>query len=112
MKTTNEFISDLGRYYFDFTACTTKKGYAQVDTCQDASYFGMWANPDKLVIVAYIEGDIITKEAANEREFVDELLYTKKWNEDNGFRFLGIDPGFNEELKQRFVNIGLGELLH
>ena len=44
MKETREFKSDLGRYYFDGQACRSENGWAQVDTDQDAHYFGTWAN--------------------------------------------------------------------
>jgi hypothetical protein len=65
------------RYTFDFGTCSPQNGFAQVDTGQDAYYFGTWANPEK----------------------------------ENGFRFLGIDPGFNLALRTRFEALGLDDLL-
>ena len=44
MKITREFCPG-DRYVYDFGLCTYEKGWAQVDTAQDASYFGTWANP-------------------------------------------------------------------
>ena len=100
------------RYLFDFKKCTTDKGWAQVDTSQDASYYGTWANPFKLITLSYCEGDITECQAENEAEFCAELQKTKDWNNENGLRFLGIDPGFDPELKARFISLGLSELLH
>lgn len=112
MKTVKKFIPGIDRYHFDFGACTSVKGYAQVDTEQDASYYGTWANPFELRVVSYAEGDIHTSTAENVEEFVSEIREIKRWNDEQGWAFLGIDPGFNEELANRFLEIGLGDLLH
>lgn len=111
MKTKRSFES-ADRYIFDYKLCTTGKGFAQVDTQQDAWYYGTWANPFKLQIVSYVEGDIIIQTADNEKEFVEEMQKIKAWNNENGWKFYGIDPGFNEELEKRFIEIGLSELLY
>jgi len=112
MKVTRDFILNGNRYPFDFKLCTTDKGFAQIDTEQDASYFGMWANPFTLQIITYCEGDVTIQEAENEKEFIEEIRNIKKWNIENGFKFYGIDPGFNEKLKEKFENMDLGDLLH
>ena len=39
MKITREF-APADRYVYDFGLCSYKNGCAQVDTAQDASYFG------------------------------------------------------------------------
>ena len=111
MKTTREFAPG-DRYRYDFKTCTTGKGWAQVDTSQDASYFGTWANPFELKVFNYCEGDLCLQECESVDEFVAELNSIKKWNEDNGHRFFGIDPGFNEALRGKFDEIGCGDLLH
>lgn len=110
MKTTKEF-NPTDRYIYDFRECTTGKGFAQIDTSQDASYYGTWANPFKLIIFSYAEGDTILQECDNEKEFVREIKALKKWNNEMGCSF-GIDPGFNAELKEKFITIGLSDLLH
>jgi hypothetical protein len=112
MKTVRDFNSMTDRYAFDFGMCSIKNGFAQVDTGQDASYFGTWASPEKLMIVCYLEGDIVIQTAANLQEFAAELNNIKTWNEKNGHSFYGIDPGFNEPLKDSFVKAGLSNLLH
>jgi hypothetical protein len=111
MKTETLFES-TDRYAFDFKLCTIGKGWAQVDTSQDASYFGTWANPFELKIVNYCEGDIFIQTADNIAEFKEEIHKIKDWNEENGHKFHGIDPGFNERLQKRFEQIGLSEYLH
>ena len=110
--TITESFNPSDRYKFDFVFCTTEKGYAQVDSSQDAHYFGTWANPFKREIVNYCEGDVTVKTAETDGEFLDELLAIKKWNEGSGFEMTGIDPGFNNELRDKFVKIGARGLLH
>jgi hypothetical protein len=111
MEKIREF-NPTDRYIYDFDLCTTSKGYAQVDTEQDAHYYGTWANPFDLIVISYCEGDVCISKAANEQEFIDELNAIKQWNIDNGWRFKGIDPGFNEALKNRFIELGLSDLLY
>ncbi len=112
MKTVKKFIEDGDRYVFDFSLCTTGKGFAQLDTCQDAHYFGMWANPTKRQVVTYAEGDLTVKNADSDSEFVDEIRAIVIWHEENGLKFKGIDPGFNADLKASFIDLGLNDLLH
>ncbi len=51
--------NDVGhRYFFDFKACTPKKGWKQYDTSQDAWYFGVWVNLENRKILTYAEGDV------------------------------------------------------
>ena len=111
METIREFAS-IDRYYFDFKKCTTGKGWAQVDTEQDASYFGTWANPFNLKVITYAEGDITIRTAEHELEFAKEIREIKEWNIENGWKFHGIDPGFNEKLADKFKEIGLADYLH
>lgn len=111
METIREF-EPADRYVYDWGPCSSKNGFAQVDTDQDAPYFGTWASPSKLMTVCYAEGDVTIRKAANVKEFVDEVRSIKQWNEDNGYRFIGIDPGLNEELREHFEKFGLNDLLH
>lgn len=111
MKITRLF-EPTDRYVFDFKFCTTKMGFAQVDTGQDASYFGTWANPFTLRTICYCEGDVTISDAENVAEFITEINTIKSWNDEQGHSFKGIDPGFNEDLKAEFVKIGLGDFLY
>lgn len=118
METHKQFVMNGDRYVYDFGMCTTGKGYAQLDTYQDAFYYGIWANPAKLQIVTYAEGDFTIKDAADSGEFVAEIRELVKWHNEFGSSadgrkgFHGIDPGFNVALKRRFVALGLADLLH
>ncbi len=110
MKVIKEF-NPCDRYVFDFDICAISKGWAQVDTSQDASYFGTWANPKSLEVVSYTEGDIVSKKCDNKQEFIDELNSIKKWNNENGYSF-AIDPGLQCDIEKEFINLGLSHLLH
>jgi hypothetical protein len=110
MKTVRDF-KPADRYVYDFGLCSWKNGFAQIDTSQDAHYFGTWASPDRLLIVCYCEGDINIKTADNKEEFIAELRALKAWNEENGYSF-GIDPGDDEALAAKFCGMGLSDLLH
>jgi hypothetical protein len=106
----NDFGAD--RYKYDFNTCSVKKGFAQVDTGQDASYFGTWANPERLMVVCYCEGDVTIEKYESESEFVEGIRALVKWNEESGHGFKGIDPGFSASIKEGFQKLGLGDLLH
>ena len=112
MKTIRSSLEYGDRYVFDFDTCTTHNGFAQVDTEQDAWYYGTWANPFTRQIVSYCEGDVTVQQCESPQEFVAEIRKIKQWNEDSGFRFIGIDPGFNSNLQKKFVALGLLDLLH
>ena len=102
--------SDFGgdRYKYDCGECAYKNGFAQVDTRQDASYYGTWANPYTLIVVNYCEGDVSHIVCADTAEFVaylgvDLLSFAPEAK---------IDPGFGEEMKAEFIKLGLGYMLH
>ena len=100
------------RYAFDFDICSRAKGYAQVDTGQDAWYFGTWAHPTRLIIVTYMEGDIRIQHADTPDEFVAEIRKIHDWNEKHGHGFKGIDPLMDKGIKDAFIELGLADLLH
>lgn len=101
------------RYELDFGRCSSKSGFAQIDTDQDASYYGTWANPFTFEVVAYSEGDLYEIKLPNVVAFNEHLREFKRWNDEAGYgRGFGIDPGFDEKLKAAFVDAGLGDLLH
>lgn len=55
MTITREF-APADRYIYDFKYCSTSNGWAQIDTSQDASYFGQWINPAKRLIFCLLRG--------------------------------------------------------
>jgi hypothetical protein len=109
MRTEHSF-SPSDRYHFDFGECSERRGFCQIDTTQDAPYFGIWCDPFGLRIVTYCEGDVTRQWAENEAEFADEIRNLKDCYAEG---FLGIDPGWHpERFIERFTQLGLSELLH
>jgi len=111
MQVTRDF-APADRYVYDTDLCSIKNGFAQVDTRSDAWYFGTWANPFKLAILTYAEGDVTLQVADSPDEFVHLLRRIQHGHKDWGSDFIGIDPGFDVRLANRFRNLGLGDLLH
>jgi len=111
MKVTSEFCPGV-RYAYDFGLCSYADGWAQVDTAQDASYFGTWANPTRLMIFSYCEGDTTLKEAVSSEEFSAGLREFDAWNRANGYGPARIDPGFDPVMRAAFEGLGLADLLH
>ena len=111
MNITREFI-DADRYLFDGKYCTTGKGYAQIDTAEDAWYYGNWGNPITLRIVSYVEGDVIVTQCDTDEEFTGAIREMNLWHEQHTGRRISIDPGMSEPIKQAFTRLGLAEFMH
>jgi len=111
MKTIREFVP-ADRYVYDCGPCSCAKGFAQVDTPQDASYFGTWASPSRRMVVSYCEGDVTTEICENDAEFVALLREIDQWNIEHQDGHAKIDPGLGPELKAAFEQIGLADMLH
>ena len=99
------------RYFFDMKQCSPKKGFAQLETSDDTYYFGAWANPKKMEIVQFVEGDVIILQAENEEEFKQCIIDMAKWNTKNGGYF-AIDPLYHDNIATTFKLMGLGEYLY
>ena len=110
MITTHEFCP-ADRYVYDFGACSSKNGYAQVDTSQDAPYYGTWTNPTTLRIFCYCEGDTTLQQAETEAEYVKAIRELVRWATEAGY-WKGIDSMCNDAITARFNELGLGDLLH
>jgi hypothetical protein len=95
------------RYNFDFNQCANSEGWAQVDTGDDASYFGNWINLERLQLVSFMEGDVVTITAKDKEEFVAEFIKLDECLDD-----VKIDPGFNEKLESDLKEVGLGAYIH
>jgi hypothetical protein len=101
------------RYAFDFRHCSSANGWAQLDTSQDASYFGNWLNPVTRQLVSYCEGDVTVTTCATDGAFVAEVHRVCAFYADRDEKRPGIDPGFNSALKESFAKrLGLAEWLH
>ena len=97
------------RYVFDFQKCPVSKGWAQVDTYQDASYFGVWANPFTFETMTYAEGDICHVVCDGKSEFIDEINDMQSFYGDGGD--FGIDPGLLEKNIKRWEVLGFSHLI-
>ena len=96
------------RYKYDLSLCKT---WAQVDTRQDAPYYGTWTDPQTRRIFNYCEGDVCLTVCTTDEEYVAELRRCAQWNIDAGY-WLGIDPGWDEAQRRMFLVLGLRDLLH
>ena len=112
MKREEDFMEHIERYHFDFGECSAALGYAQVDTSQDAPYFGIWTNPTTLTTVSYMEGDVYRDTAESVEEYVDYIRKMKSDYDAMGRPIKGIDPMLNSEISNRLIEIGLGDFIH
>lgn len=114
MTTERKFLP-LGRYHFDLGPCSIGAGFAQVDTRQDASYFGQWVSPFSRELVSYCEGDVTRQRCETDAEFVQAVRELESWTNENGYGPMRIDPGcsgLSHGLRHQFERLGLGDLLH
>ncbi len=114
METERKFLP-VGRYHFDMAACSIAAGFAQVDTRQDASYFGQWVSPFSRQIVSYCEGDVTKTTYLDDESFVLGVRELEEWTNEHGYGPMKIDPGcsgLSHGLKNQFERLGLGDLLH
>ena len=105
---TREFWPMRDRYSFDEGRCAWSLGWVQVDTTQDASYFGTWANLEDRQILVFAEGDVITTTCATPQSFARELRRLRDWAVKNRY-WLGVDAGSRA---RAWIRAGLGDLLH
>jgi len=103
------FFESIDRYAFDFDICKPSKGYAQLDTSEDASYFGNWVNFREYKIVSYCEGDITIETCENVQEFKELLKKTVDFYKFNQENFKGIDLMDDENIKKDFNKLGLDQ---
>lgn len=112
IKKITDFIVNGDRYQFDFNLCSPSKGFSQVDTAQDASYYGHWASPSEFKLVSYVEGDVTIETAPNKEEFIDLMRSTAKWHKDRENDELKIDAMLDEKQIKAWKELGLADLLH
>lgn len=103
------------RYQYDGGMCSASNGWCQIDTLQDASYYGTWINPTERKIFSYCEGDTCLVELDTDEELRREMLdiyeFNRRYSPEDIRRF-GIDPLGSEKLKQACVDAGLEGYLH
>lgn len=112
MKTTRGFHENGDRYFYDFDKCSHHKGWAQIDTEQDASYYGQWAHPTELKYFSYCEGDTTSIECETPEEFVELMRSLEKFEVDQERKPAKIDPMCVEGIEEAFIALGLTDMLH
>ena len=101
--------SDADRYLYDNLLCP--KGFAQIDSQEDASYYGNWASPSALVLFSYAEGDCTTTTCDTPEEFAAEVRRVCDWLGTYS-KFYGIDTGLKPDARKPWESLGLADLLH
>ena len=112
MKITREFRPLSDRYTFDRGPCSYANGFAQIDTKQDAPWFGHWCSPGARTIVGFSEGDLTTTVCETDDDFVEQVRELARWNDEAGYGPMKIDALSHHELRQAFEKLGLADLLH
>jgi hypothetical protein len=109
--TTADEFCPADRYLYDGSL---PGDFAQLDTSEDASYYGNWASAKRLILFSYCEGDCTTTQCETVEEFRAELEKFQAFCERVGYKFHGIDPGWiqTEEILQPWRDAGLAHLLH
>ena len=101
---------------YDFDETLLEKGYFQIDTIQDASYYGNWINPTERKKVSFMEGDLIEIEYENDEEMIKYLEemndWEKKYRENE--KGIKIDLGWTtkEDGEKIFKRLGLLHLTY
>jgi len=92
------------RYQYDSDLCSYEKGWVQIDTNQDASYYGHWCNFDSLQIFAFVEGDTYLTECDSIEDFKQALTKERDFHLEDG-RW-NIDATGIE--KAKYIQLGFG----
>ena len=92
------------RYKYD-QLCRSADGWAQMDTRQDASYYGNWVNPLTFQLISYCEGDVTNTECEDEADFVKTLQGCIAWHRERNL-FIGIDCMPTEPARAAFERMG------
>ena len=109
--TTSTEHAAADRYLYD---CNLPGDFAQLDTSEDASYYGNWASAKRLTLFSYCEGDCTTTTCETPEEFQAEMAKFQSFCDRVGYEFHGIDPGWihSEERLQPWKDCGLAHLIH
>lgn len=112
IKTTSKYVGDTvaDRYFYDFGLCSSTGDWAQMDTAQDAPWFGQWANPFDRQIIIYAEGDRTLIECGTDAEFTAKLDEIAGFHHNND-EWKGIDT-WSVRIRERFVAASARHLVH
>jgi len=99
LKFLSFFMKD--RYFFDFKLDLNR--WLQMDTGQDASYYGNWVNPQLRTHITYCEGDIYVIVSKSDASFMKYMKVTRGWHLNNDGK-VSLDPGLTpSEFVQMFM---------
>jgi len=113
LSTLNRSFAGRGdRYSFD-RQYTLANGWAQVDTYQDAPYFGIWTSPALLQIFTYCEGDLCLEQCNDVADYVDAVKRCIAFYDghEKPCRIDVFESRF-PEMAKAFRDLGLGEFIH
>jgi hypothetical protein len=99
------------RYDYDFRKCRPHDGWAQLDTKQDAPYYGNWVNPLTFELLSYCEGDVTHTQCDTADEFKSELAECIAWHREREY-FIGIDPCMSLAIEAALFQMGFGPDIH
>ena len=97
------------RYVFDRSLIPTGE-WGQMDTAQDAWYYGMWTSPAERRVIEFAEGDISDTVCTTDREYVDAVRAAVEFHQRNE-SWKWIDP-WRDAVRDSLEKLGLGNLLH
>lgn len=72
------------RYQYDSDLCSYEKGWVQIDTNQDASYYGHWCNLESLQFFSFVEGETTLFEYESIEEFKQALVEQRDFHLQDG----------------------------
>jgi hypothetical protein len=93
---------------------TYAAGWAQVDTYQDASYFGIWTNPTTREIFTYCEGDETLETCSDDEDYARALREMLDCYHSPGSSIPRpmIDAKTNPAMVERFTALGFADRVH
>lgn len=100
-----EYAASGNRYEIDALLCPA--GWAQLDSPEDASWYGIWAHPKHRTVVSFCEGDITRAHADTDEEFCAEVRRHHRFHQQEGG--IRIDPGNGD--RKAWEALGLADLL-
>lgn len=110
MKVTVEHVGG-SRLQHDFRL-EAAHGWAQVDTKEDAPWYGNWANPIAMKVVHFVEGDLSVYEHEAPEMFVQHLRAFADSCDRLGYGPMKIDPMCRDDIINSFRALGLADLLY
>ena len=99
------------RYRFDFGECGVTGGWCQIDTSNDASYWGNWIHPEHNLVVHFAEGDTTRVTCESDQELIEYLRDWLIWADESGLA-PQIDCFSFPINVRRLVSLGFGDYLH